>query len=95
MKPDQNLIDGVNSIRDAKHGIPDDKMIGSMSFKDLAFEMGNCIKDSPKFFIIERELKKRLAQDQAAINRPNMILSACIGLVGVIVTSVQLFIIMQ
>ncbi len=62
MNSDQDFNDGVNKVRDAKHGIPDDKLISSMPFKDLAFEMGNCIKDSPKFFIIERELKRRIAQ---------------------------------
>ncbi|MCK9396201.1 MAG: hypothetical protein M0Q44_11490 [Methylobacter sp.] len=49
MNSDQDFNDGVNKVRDAKHGIPDDKLISSMPFKDLAFEMGNCIKGPLNF----------------------------------------------
>ncbi len=85
MKKDQNFNAGLNKVL---HEIPDDKKIQSMSFNELAIEISNCKKDAPRFFIIERELKKRLAQDQAAIYRPNMILSACIGLGGVILGAI-------
>ena len=67
---------GFNKVR---HGIPDDSKLASMSFADLAVDLSLCIKDSPKFTVIERELKKRIAQDQAKINRPNMLYAACVG----------------
>ena len=50
-----------------------------MSFVELASQLSSCEKDTAKFHVIERELKGRLAKDQAKINRFNVILGACIG----------------
>jgi hypothetical protein len=66
------------------HGIPSDEKLKSMSFSDLAVECGDCPKDSPKFKVIEREMKKHLAKDQAKINLPNILIGAGIGLAGVV-----------
>lgn len=70
------------------HGIPSDEKLKSMSFSDLAVEIAGCPKDSPKFQVVEREMKNYLAKDQAKINRCNIIIGACVGgifgLVGVV-----------
>lgn len=71
------------------HGIPDDGKIQDMSYVQLCEVRNSCEKDSPKFYVMEREVKRRLAIDQAEINRPNMLLAAAIGgtfaLVGIVV----------
>ena len=61
------------------HDIPSDNKLCQMSFAELASLLPSCEKDSPKFLVIERELKKHLAKDQATINRPNMLYAACVG----------------
>jgi len=61
------------------YGIPDAKKLDAMSFAELASELSSCAKDSPKFHVIERELKKHLAKDQARINLPNMLWAAGFG----------------
>lgn len=70
------------------HDIPGDEKLKSMSFSDLAVEIAGCPKDSPKFQVVEREMKKHIAKDQAKINRCNIILGACVGgifgLIGVV-----------
>lgn len=67
------------------HGIPDDEQLKSMSFAELASELSSSDPGSPKFMVIEREMKKHIAKDQAKSNRSNIILGACIGLVGVVI----------
>jgi hypothetical protein len=47
-----------------------------MSFSDLAVELSSCTKDSPKFTVVEREMKRRLAKDQAKISLPNILVGA-------------------
>lgn len=69
------------------HDIPSDRELSEMSFVELVSELSSAEKDSPKFKILERELKKHLARDQAKINRTNVILGAFIGLIGVLVGS--------
>ena len=61
------------------HNLPNDANLKAMSFADLASELSKCIKDSPKIQVIEREIKKRLAQDQAKINLPNILIGAAIA----------------
>lgn len=61
------------------HGIPHEDQLRQMSFVQLVSLLASCQKDSPKFSVVERELKKHLAKDQAVINRSNIILGACIG----------------
>lgn len=61
------------------HGIPDKEKLSAMSFSELAAELSSCEKDSPKFHIVERELKKHLAKDQAKINLPNILIGAGIA----------------
>lgn len=61
------------------HGIPDSSKLQAMSYIQLSEIFQSCEKNSTKFHVIERELKKHLAKDQAAINRKNMIIGACIG----------------
>jgi hypothetical protein len=69
-------------------GIPDHNKLQAMSFAELASELSGSTKDSPKYMVIERELKRALAKDQAKINRSNVILGALMGgalsLLGVI-----------
>lgn len=73
---------GVNKV---VHDIPCDSDLKKMSFVELSIELASSKKDSPKFIIFEREIKKHIAKDQAKINRGNIILGACIGLVGVFI----------
>ena len=61
------------------HGIPDNEDIAAMSFVELASQLSSCAKDSAKFHVIEREMKRRIAKDQAEINRPNIIIAGVIG----------------
>jgi hypothetical protein len=61
------------------HHIPDDEKLRAMSFTELADLLASCEKDSPKFLVVERELKKHIAKDQAEINQKNIIVGACIG----------------
>jgi hypothetical protein len=70
------------------HDIPEHSKLQAMSFAELASELSYSTKDSPKYMVIERELKRALAKDQARINRSNVILGALIAgvfsLLGVI-----------
>lgn len=69
------------------HAIPHADKLRSMPFVELAEELANSQKDSTKFITIDREVKRRLAYDQARVNRSNVILGAilagCFGLIGV------------
>ena len=60
-------------------GMPDDVTLSDMSFTELAILLSSCEGGSAKFKVVERELKKYLAKDQAEINRKNTILSTCLG----------------
>ncbi|MGI0036126.1 MAG: hypothetical protein ACRD98_09690 [Nitrososphaera sp.] len=68
--------------------IPDDAKIQNMSFVQLAALLSSCETGSARFNVVERELKKHLAKDQAEINRKNIFLGACLGgifgLIGVV-----------
>jgi hypothetical protein len=61
------------------HGIPDDGKLKAMSFAELASLLTECEKDSAKFSVVEREMKKRLAKDQASVNRFNILMGAMIA----------------
>lgn len=50
-----------------------------MSFVELAALLASCEGGSAKFKVVERELKKHLAKDQAEINRKNIFLGTCLG----------------
>jgi hypothetical protein len=70
------------------HGIPDDEKFEVMSFVQLASALSSCDSGSPKFMVIEREMKKHLAKDQAEINLKNVIIGGIMagifGLSGVV-----------
>lgn len=68
------------------HSIPDDAELQRMSFVELASLLSSCESGSPRFNVVEREMKKHVAKDQAEINRPNMLWAAGIG--GVFALSV-------
>lgn len=51
----------------------------SMSFVELAELLSSCAKNSPKFLVVEHELKNRFAKDQAKINLPNMLWAAALA----------------
>lgn len=59
--------------------IPDDAKLQKMSFVELAALLSSCESGSARFSVVERELRKHLAKDQAKINLRNVILGACIG----------------
>jgi hypothetical protein len=61
------------------YGIPDDGKLNAMSFTELCELLASCEKESPKFLVVEREMKRRLAKDQAKIDRVNILLGALIG----------------
>lgn len=67
--------------------IPEDDKLRALSFVELAEERSRSPKDSTKYMTIDRELKKRLAADQAKINRSNVyagaLMSGLFGLAGV------------
>jgi hypothetical protein len=69
-------------------GIPSDEKLTTMSDLDLVVALYSCEKDSPKFRFLDREMKKRLAKDQARINKQNVIigglLSGIFSLLGVV-----------
>ena len=71
----ENQDDLVRGYR----GIPDDEKLQKMSYIQLAEIFHSCEKDSTKFHVIEREMKKRLAKDQVKINRSNIFLGAGIA----------------
>ena len=61
------------------HDIPSDHELNRMSFVQLASLLATCQESTPKFTVVDRELKKRLLKDQSAINLRNVIIGACIG----------------
>ncbi len=65
------------------HGIPDDARIKGMSFVQLADLLQSCETGSVKYVVVDREMKKRLANDQAKINLKNVIFGGVFGLIGV------------
>lgn len=77
--PSREDVEAQECFVRGSHDIPDADKLNTMSFSELASELSSCKRDSPKFLVIERELKKHLAKDQAAINRPNMLWAAGIG----------------
>ena len=64
------------------HGIPDDHRLAAMTFAELAEQLSLCDKDTPKYLVVERELKAHLAKDQARANRENVLIGAGIGLLS-------------
>lgn len=98
--PVESLVMSARSKNDAEeqegftrgfHGIPSAEKLKAMSFAELASLLSSCEKDSPKFLVVDRELKKHLAKDQSEINIRNVILGACVGgifgIVGVVIGS--------
>jgi len=85
---DHHSVEEQDDLARGYHGIPDDAKLQAMSYIKLCETLQSCEKDSTKFHVVEREVKKRLAKDQAKINRSNIGFGACIGgmfgLVGVI-----------
>lgn len=73
------MSDDEDDVTRGYRDIPDESKLESMSFIALSELLSSCEKDSTKFHVVERELKKRLAKDQAEINRSNIILGACMG----------------
>lgn len=70
------------------HGIPSPDKLSQMSFVQLAELLSSCTKDSPKFHVVERELRNRIAKDQARINLPNMLWAAALAGVFAIIGAV-------
>ena len=67
------------------HEIPSSTELRNMTFLELAELLQTCNKGSTKFLAVDRELKKRIARDQAEINRKNILIGVCIGGVFTIV----------
>ena len=61
------------------HDIPDDAKLQAMSYVHLSEEFQSSKKDSPRLHVLDREMKRRIAQDQAEANRPNIRLGAYMG----------------
>lgn len=70
------------------HDLPHENDLRQMSFVQLVSLLATCKKDSPKFTVVEREIKKYLAKDQAKINRSNIFLGVCIGGIFTIVGAI-------
>ena len=75
----------------AGHDIPDKYDIAAKTFDVLAAMLADSKQDSARYTVIDREIKKRLANDSAAIHLKNVIIGACaggvFGLLGVILGS--------
>jgi len=63
------VFEEVDAFASGFHGIPSPDKLRQMSFVQLAELLSSCNRDSPKFIVVERELKIRIAEDQAKINR--------------------------
>ena len=63
----------------ATHGIPFQHELDAMSFSELASALSSTKASTPKYMVVERAMKRVLAEDQAKINRSNVILGALIG----------------
>ena len=61
------------------YDIPSANDLESMSYPELMEVLFTCEKQSAKFHVVEREIKKRLLTDQAKINRSNIIIGASIA----------------
>lgn len=87
--PDKEEHDGF--LR-GYHGIPDNEKLKEMSFVELSAELASCSNGSPKFIVIEREIKKHIARDQSKAARSNILLGALIAgfftIVGAIIGGV-------
>jgi len=59
--------------------LPTDEQLKLMSFVELAARRAGYREDSAQVQVIDREIRKRLATDQAKINLPNMIWAAGVG----------------
>lgn len=70
------------------HGIPDDGKLRAMSYLQLAEALQGSAAGEPKYLVIEKEMKLRIAADQAKVNRANVLLgglmAGCFGLAGVV-----------
>ena len=63
----------------AGHDIPDERVVASMKFDVLAATLAESKPDSARYTVIDREIKKRLAKDSAAIHLKNVLMGACAG----------------
>ena len=63
----------------AFHHIPFQHELDAMSFVELAIIISTAKTDSPRYMVVERAMKRVLADDQAKISRLNVILGAIMG----------------
>ena len=61
------------------HSIPDESALKRLSFEELSALIIEANDKSPAFMVIDREVKRRIAQDQAIINRKNVCVGAVMG----------------
>lgn len=76
---DQHSAEEQDRFARGYHDIPDDGQLRVMSYIQLSEIFESCEKDSTKFHVIEREVKRRLAKDQAEINLRNVLFGAVVG----------------
>ncbi len=71
------------------HDVPDARTLAAMSFVELAAELSSSKPGTPKHMVIEREMKRALAKDQAKANRSNIyigtVIAGIFGLSGVVI----------
>lgn len=75
----QDTADQLDHMARGYNGIPNEMEIGKMSYIKLSDAFRSSQPNTVKYDVLERELKRRQAKDQANINRPNMLLAAMIG----------------
>ena len=63
----------------SEYKIPLDSELRKMSFVEMATALHGITVGSPRYIVIDREIKKQLAQDQAQANRTNVLLGALVG----------------
>ena len=61
------------------HDIPDENKVASFRFDVLVANMAGSIPNSARYMVFDREVKKRLAKDSAAIYLKNVLIGACAG----------------
>lgn len=61
------------------HDIPDENKVASFRFDVLVANMVESTPNSARYMVFDREVKKRLAKDSAAIYLKNVLIGACAG----------------
>ena len=76
MEDRRTELDGIDVVG---HNIPDKHEVAAKKFDILAAMLAESGQDSPRYTVIDGEIKKRVAKNSAAIHLKNVIIGACAG----------------